>query len=59
MDQVLGEEGRMNPKFNQVPYNNAKSDLNRALREANPEYQRAMTAVWRRLLVDGGASARA
>lgn len=42
MDEVLGEAGRMNPKFNQVPYNNAKSDLNRAMMTANSDYETAM-----------------
>lgn len=43
MDEVLGEQGRMNPRFNQVPYNNAKRDLNEAVMTANPEYRTAMT----------------
>lgn len=42
MDEVLGEQGRMNPRFNQVPYNNAKSELNAAMMKANPEYEKAM-----------------
>jgi len=42
MDEVLGEQGRMNPRFNDMPYKNAKSDLNKALMEANPDYKSAM-----------------
>lgn len=45
VDQHLGDaiKGPMpNLKFNDVPYNNAKSDLNAAMMKINPEYEKAM-----------------
>lgn len=42
MDESLGEAGRMNPKFNDRPYLDAKVSLNNAMKDANPEYKTAM-----------------
>lgn len=42
MDEALGAEGRANPRFNDMPYVNAKKALNDAMKDANEPYKRAM-----------------
>ena len=43
MDQALGAEKMANPKFNDVPYLKAKTDLNNAMKAENPAYATAMS----------------
>lgn len=42
MDESLGAEKMANPKFNDVPYIKAKTDLNNAMKEQNGAYKMAM-----------------
>lgn len=42
MDSALGEAGRLNPKFNDKPYLDAKIALNDAMKKENPLYKTAM-----------------
>jgi len=42
IDASIGAEKMLNPKFDDLPYINAKRDLNNAMKEANEPYKRAM-----------------
>lgn len=42
LDEHLGEAGRLNPKFNDVPWLSVKTDLNNAMKEQNGAYKTAM-----------------
>jgi len=42
MDEALGAEKMANPKFNDLPYLKAKTDLNNAMKEQNGAYKIAM-----------------